>query len=336
MQKNNQGSEAGIPCKGIITYRNFKNDQAVAFALLRMFGKKKYPGIEKAPFIFWDLNEGTPDKKPASEWQKQGYVLVSVGNSKYDDHWPKHEGKETCSALLVAEDLGIAKEPFLQELLKNTLQRDLTGQGHPMMIYTFLKLMHKSYPDQPGEVMSWYLQAIESLILNEFNLIKKTGEEFKKNSEQNSCWHLGKEIIVSSFTSDDQDMSRFARSKEGANADVTVQRNRKGQVVIQTKNSSRIDLDQVIMLIRVEEKRVQKKNGFLKEDVLKSPGTLPEVPEWYYDSNARRILNGSGAAPNVPATQIPFDRLICIILKGLRETQARNGNSRVREEKISR
>lgn len=310
---------ATTACKGIITYKRFKNDQAVACALLQMFGREKYPGIDKAPFIFWEVNQGTPDGRSAAEWENDGYVLIAVADGKYDDHSSKHRNIKTCCAVLVAEDLGIADMPYTEGILKHTLHRDLTGEGHPMMIYTFLKFMHDQYPDRPADVMAWYLQAIDAYIVSEYNLFKKTGEEFKKVSTVVSCQHAGKKITVASFISDDTEMAKFARSKHGAKADVTIQKNLKGQVCILTKNNSYINLAAVIRLLRLEEKKIGGTNVFIAEDELVKPGTLPQIKEWYYDHNARRILNGSGAAASTPATKVPFERIIQLILTGLQK-----------------
>ncbi|HWC57376.1 MAG TPA: hypothetical protein VG621_00255 [Candidatus Paceibacterota bacterium] len=332
--KNNQSfTDAKIPCKGIVTCYGFKNDQGVSIALLRLFGKNKYPGVENAPFIFWENSEKTPDGRPAEEWEKDGYILVSVANSKHDDHLLKHRGEKTCSALLVAEDLGIKDQPYLKELLKATFQRDSTGQGTSMDIYHFLKLMHLEWgKTNPSGVMEWYLQAIEALIVNEWKFFERTLKEFKEKAAIKNCWHQGKKITIASFESDDENMSRFARSKHGAKADVTIQKNSCGHVYIGSKTNSFIDFDEIVRLVRIEENKM-KTDKHIPEEKLKLPGKLSEVEEWYYGKNERRILNGSLNNTQTPATKIPFEKIISLVMRGLQK-QVRYGNGIEKVKKV--
>ncbi len=309
-----------VPCKGIITYRRFKNDHGVSFALLRTYGKKKYPGIEKAPFLFWDVSQGTPDGRSAEEWETEGYVLVGIANSKYDDHDAKHRGEKTCCAHMVAKDLEIFEAPYLKNLLDFTLLRDMTGCGHFMMIMHTLKLMHDAYSkSDPAGIMEWYLQALELYIENEHKVFVKTPEEFKRSAKIHKCSHRGREVRVAVVVSDNTSMGRYARNKE--DIDVVIQKNSNGNVIIMTKTSTCVDLDETIELIRCEEIRAQNIQVSFSKERFTSAGTLKEIKEWYYDRNSRAIYNGSENATTTPPTKISFERLVSMVISGLKRTR---------------
>ncbi len=54
-------------------------DEVVAYILALLYGRRIWPGINKAKVMFWDAGAKTPDGRPAHEWQSEGYLLIGVG-----------------------------------------------------------------------------------------------------------------------------------------------------------------------------------------------------------------------------------------------------------------
>lgn len=156
--------------------------------------------------------------------------------------------------------------------------------------------------------ITWWLQ-------KQIKFFTKTKAEFEKWANVFSCLHKGREVIVVAIQSDDTEIGAYARSGYGAQANIVIQQNGKGQVSISSQKRANICFDDVIVAIRKKEAKL--KNIQFSGLNLGADGTLPEIPEWYYDKPSARLLNGALSAPNVPATKINFEELVSIVKAGL-------------------
>lgn len=100
-------------------------DEVVGVWLARTYGDSKYSGLNKAAVRFVEEDPLGGDQR----FDREGLYCIGTGKGRCDDKGPDGKRKaKKCSALLVAEDLGIEKNPELVSLLEETLRCD-TGKG---------------------------------------------------------------------------------------------------------------------------------------------------------------------------------------------------------------
>lgn len=302
----------------IVTHKRPHVDEIVAIVLLQQYGRTMFPGIEKAKIEFWDAGNKTPDGKNWKQHHQEGRLLIGVGSSCFDEHpsTDKDRADEHCAATLVAKYLGISDKPELEQLLRYTLTNDTKGGNSPFDLAALITLGNKTWFDtDPQGILEWSMQPITWWLQKQIKFFTKTKAEFEKWANVFSCLHKGREVIVVAIQSDDIEIGAYARSGYGAQANIVIQQNSKGQVSISSQKRANICFDDVIVEIRKKEaklKHVQYSGLNLGAD-----GTLPEIPEWYYDKPSARLLNGALSAPNVPATKIDFEDLVSIVKRGL-------------------
>ncbi len=85
--------------------------------------------------------------------------------------------------------------------------------------------------------------------------------------------------------------------------------------MISSQKRAKICFNEVIIELRKKEARF--KNISYSGLKLDDDGTIPEIPEWYYDKPAARILNGALSAPNVPVTKIPLEEIVKLVQREL-------------------
>ncbi|MBI4050816.1 MAG: hypothetical protein HY396_02475 [Candidatus Doudnabacteria bacterium] len=164
-----------IPVRSIAFHKWVHFDEAAAFFLARQYGADIFPGIESAAFQFWGTG-GTPDGKTAEEWlQKRGVLCFGIGSGPFDEHVGDH-GKRMaheCSATLIAEYLGVRKNLELNDLLNYVLATDEAPIQSPMSLPTILKDVNLLYRDEPAEVVSWLLPAIEAHVQRRERILQR-------------------------------------------------------------------------------------------------------------------------------------------------------------------
>jgi hypothetical protein len=70
----------------IVTHVRPHLDEILAILFLRRFGESRFPGVSTAKLVLWDAGPLTPDRRPASDYANEGYVLIGVGGSRFDEH----------------------------------------------------------------------------------------------------------------------------------------------------------------------------------------------------------------------------------------------------------
>ncbi len=132
----------------------------------------------------------------------------------------------------------------------------------------------------------------------------------------------GETLKLSVIRSDSPTAANVARSERNGNgADVTLVVRSTGNVALFTNQRLRLDLDDVIALLRLAEDQYRGRDNHYRWSMLTEDGTLHNTPEWYYQHDAHMILNGSRTAQNVPPTAIPPERVLRCIRFGLDPTQ---------------
>ncbi len=318
----------------IITHKRPHLDEIVAILLLQLYGEKVFPGVSTAVFQFWDASQKTKDGRPWQAWQDEGNILIGVGGGRFDEHATLHvERKENeCASTLVAKALRIHDEPWLQSLLKYTTNVDTKGGTNPFSIESLIRLANKTwFENDPESFMEWALQSVRLYLDDQIKFFTESKKEYDEGADTHEVYHNGRRINVVTIDSDDAGVAAYARSQ---GADVVVQTNSTGHLYITSQNRSRICFDEVIKLLRAKEMTLNKFHHKMHAMALSREGNTPGSEVWYYDKQAKRILNGGPSAPEVKPTKIPFETVAALGFAGLNEktfhsqhyTNCRNGN----------
>jgi len=302
----------------IITHPRPHFDEVFAIWLLKKFGEEKFPGISSAKISFL-AQEIEPPLDFDKKMEQEGKILVGIGGGRFDEHPTlQKEGKiGECAATLVAKDLGVEKLPELQRMLEFVRNHELKGAGHPFDIDCMMKVLYQYYEKNPEKVIEWAMVAIEAKYQEQVKFFSQTQEEFKKKAKIEIInLSDGRKIKLVVIVSDDERMHKFARYQ---GAGIFVQKGSQGNVQIHTNKKDRIDLYDVVKVIRLKEQ--EKKGRILTKDWedLVREGRVEGAEEWWFDIKAQRLLNGS-LTIKAPPTHLSLEEIIEAIKIGIDDT----------------
>lgn len=309
----------------IPTHKKPHIEEVASLVLLEDYGENVFPGIKNAKVVFWDAGWQTPKNQTWEQLNRQGvFPAIGCGGSIFDEHdtptRPRIEGE--CSLTLIIKALGLDQEMWLEKVTKYCLVTDLKGGSHPYDPASIIKLINDEWFDRdPQYALQLAKQIVKVMFNDQIRFFNEAGSAYRGCSEVHEGFHNRKKIKVISLVTDDSNMAKYARSKFGDEADVVIKKDSLGHVYISTAKKSNINLDDVIALLRLEEMRI-KTNGKpvnTKLGDLQVAGTMVGVEEWHYEPTHPAIFNGSKTATEKPATKIPFERIIYIVLFGLNE-----------------
>lgn len=315
----------------IVMYPRPHPDPICALFLLREFGEQKFPGITKAKVEYWNK---LPDNKTSDQLETEGYVLLDLGNGKFDHHEASHGPNSDCASTLVAKFLGVDQKPELKKLLQYVTRDDLEGRGiiskdpidRAFGLSALIMNLNRDYPEHPDYV----LETVYRIFLAHYH------EEYRRKvlmpQEWESLQHSGKakqfsihrpervyRIIM--VESDSTTLVGFLRALKRIQADIVVQRRSSGHTNIITNQNNRggvIDLRKTAKAIRQLE--AQKQNISLahySEVDIEKPGRLPEVPQWYFDTAAKTLQNGGAASQGISPTHLSLEDIQNALTKSL-------------------
>ena len=271
--------------------------------------------------IYKDPNAGSV--KTNEEHIQAGEILIDVGTGPYNHHGKKNQ---TTASLLVAQDLGIDRDPSLSKLLRYTERDDKFGLGtisKDPLDKTFglsglVSSMNKEYPDDPDKVVNTIIPLLDAHYLQENRRIVELPKIFDELSKNGKI----KEVKLQDFKailveSDNVSLPGFLRAQAGGQYDIVVQKRSSGHVNILSrpqKNREKILLERLAAVIRTSE--IYSETGKESEktyEELSAPGKINEVPNWYYDPATNSIQNGGISIDSTPPTKIPWEHFSEII-----------------------
>ncbi|MCX6808242.1 MAG: hypothetical protein NTW50_01060, partial [Candidatus Berkelbacteria bacterium] len=97
-------------------------DAILCILLLWLFGESKFPGISRAKLDFVSAADGFDQANPSNS----NVIAVDIEGGQFDHHDGEKSSK--CSAILVAEYLGVNKDPSLTKILDTVNLSDTTGK----------------------------------------------------------------------------------------------------------------------------------------------------------------------------------------------------------------
>lgn len=132
--------------------------------LARKFGEKRFPGIRTAQLVFGGMGGQLYKNESADEyWEPNGTLLLGVGAGRLDEHpGPETESKEgKCSFLLLAEALGVDRDPALRPIQMFLANNDLKGGSQPFDIAGITGSLYRQYPDEPEKAIAWVTRILD-------------------------------------------------------------------------------------------------------------------------------------------------------------------------------
>ena len=303
-------------------------DEITAIWLLRNFGEEKFPGIKTATLKYWTKS---PDVRKAEDYERDGVILIGIGGGRFDEHTglngKRKEGE--CATTLVAKALGIENDPCLEKILSFVANSDLKAVGQPFDLAYITKILHQQYHDTPEDVIAWVTTGIEAKYYEQDRFWNSTKAEFEKTAKVEEIRGPGNKLFkMTSFVSDDEQMSKFARSVHGGRAAIIVQKCSKGNVQIFTNKNLGLTLYDVAQLIRIEEQRAKGRIVTTNWKILGSEGRVAGAEEWYFHESGQMLLNGSLTSKDVPPTRLSFNEIKEIVQVGIDIDQFQSGRFR--------
>lgn len=304
----------------IVTHERPHLDEYLAIFLLRKFGEDKFPGVSKATIVYWNSGGQVPDARTANDYEKEGALLVGIGGGCFDEH-PTADGDRKegeCAATLVAKALGIADDPSLEKILKFAVNNDLKAAAHPFDIAYVAKVMHQQYPNNPEIVMEWVMAGLEAKYHEQASFFNETKKEFDRVAEIEVIQGpRGKMLKMATVVSDDEQMSKFARSVYGGSIAVVIQKKSLGNIQIYTNRQYGLTLYDVAQMLRLAEQEKKGKVITREWKILASEGKVQGAEEWFFHYAGQMLLNGSLTATSVPPTKLSLDKIREIVRIGV-------------------
>jgi hypothetical protein len=305
----------------IICYHPLQPDTVCALVLLKKFGEKKYPGISMAKVEF--VTE-LPKGKNAEILEHEGILCLDLGGGRFDHHKQARVLERFSVCDLVARDLGIVTDPSLEKILTYARRDDLEGKGtisrdtidRAFGLSALIQNLNRHYLGHPEKV----LETIAPLLLAHLKEEQKRAYEYP--AEYRKKWDEGKidafvveqvrdrQIRCVLIESDVTGMAGFLRAHPEIRADIVAQRLSSGHINVITRQERRLDLREVVAVIRVEELKA-KKFPFDRVDWrgLYNKGKMREATEWYYDTAANTIQNGGMLAEITRPTNLTLQEI---------------------------
>lgn len=296
-------------------------DGIISCFLLTQFGEEHFPGIKNAEYVFWiDI----PKEKNVEDLKKEGYILLDIGGGMFDHHAKSTGGREKCMSQMVAEYLGVHKDPSIKKLLEYARRDDLEGRGtvskdpidRAFGLSGLINNLNRSLPDDQEIV----LRIVMHLIVAHYIEERKRSEDFPKEYEEKIKNNKAQLYIIEtvrgpiklvSIETDEIGIAGYLRAQR--QIDIVVQKMSSGHVNIITQQKHMFDLSEIAKFLRIAEAQENGSQGMLIETELSNPGRVTGVDEWYFDSRARTIQNGGIRPQWTKATALPLPAIVEIV-----------------------
>ena len=211
----------------MVMHRKPHWDEIFALWLARFIGGEEvFPGINNAQPLFWDELKGNSTEE---EYIRSGYLLIGLGFGRFDDkvhNGARKEGK--CSAILMAEALGVADDQRFSQLLKFSLAADTQPKVGFLDPADMVKLLHNNNPDKPEVAICYAFDAIDAHWKQQKRFFGEVSEEYAKlirtvpetyRRIKNGVME-GLDLVV--LRTDSPDLVAFGRSDHGGRAAVLI------------------------------------------------------------------------------------------------------------------
>lgn len=290
-------------------------DELMAMILLRDYGEEKLPGVSVATFRYL-----TKDDNLEELTRREDVVLLGVGASFrdstnahriFDEHVADGDKsqKDDCAATLAAKFLGLDQEFRWRKILKYVLHTDKNPPNLTLdLSATVMRFQHQG----------WGLHAVVGRVEPDLHAMLTEQGQFANISmesiQEEELTINGEKHWMAVIEGDDYQAPGFARM---FGATVVVVKNPNGQVQVLTNNSLRLDMRDVLRILRSREEWTRGNRLNIQWRELEQEGTLTEYPTWFFHKDANNILNGGHARPDIPPTKLTLPDVIDAVKIGL-------------------
>lgn len=265
------------------------------------------------------LIEKFGNKKFFEKYAPERVIKIGVEGGVFDEH-PKFAGqrkKDECAATLVAKALGVSEDPCLKEILEFVRTHDLkTG---PFEVGDIVNLIHQQFPDNPKVAVNWARMALEAKYQRQLRFF--AAKERFEPVEIEEVKIEERMLKIAIILSDEEEMSKVARSSYGGKAAIVIQKKSSGNVSILTNPRLRppLHLRDVARMIRFSEQETKGKIVTRDWRLLGAEGKAEGAEEWYYYPvlGGEGLFNGSHIDPNLPPTKLSLEKIKELVKIGI-------------------
>lgn len=312
-----------FPTNTVLTHRRAHGEELYAYFLALTFGREEFVGIQTASLDFIDAGSTRYKGMDAYQAVQNGVLALGVLGGAFDEHPIGEDGERAnghCVATLMAKHLGLEQNIALWPMTKHVLKNDLEGESSgPLDLCRVINDMHRLHPGKDEMVAKWALPAFEALYERQRQFAEEAPKELERGLREVNRLpnRAGYDLVT--VRSDNELLAAYAKSKNVAA--VLLQINRKGQMIVHTNPTYRLDLSEVACLLRRAE--AERRNLPITKDQarLRGEGRLGDgIWHVFVDGKEGRILkimNGSLTAPNTEPTLLGMKEVLAIIRAGL-------------------
>lgn len=284
--------------------------------------EEKYPGIASAKIEFWGTGGGTPDGRTAEEWEKKGVLVFGVGGGRFDEHGTlsRQRKRQECASSLFVKDLGLNHDLALWGMLQYVKDNDLTGAKYSDNgEWDFSSMIRTLYYGSRKYQLCDFQKILEQAQLvfrsryRERRDFGEAMEEFNKNASIEEVLVADGNVRMATIVSDNELIHKAATTEKCGQVEIVVVQRSTGHVQIFISHSVRLDLRNVLRLLRMYERTAKGELQLVTDwRELEREGSLVGYEEWYGHSDFA-ILNGSLTAINVPPTRQSLEQIKGIV-----------------------
>jgi len=294
-------------------------DEIVAYLQLRNHGEEHLPGVSTAKFRCLTQEDNLEELA-----KREDVVLLGLGadfqnesNSHriFDEHVVNGDKsqKQECTATLTAKFLGLDQEFLWRQILKYVLHTDKSIPSLTLdPAATVMRLQ------QQGWALTVVTSYVEVAVLAKLEDAKQFANISMEDIQQEELTIRGEKHWIAIMETDHPKAPSFARM---FGATVVVVKNPNGQVQVLTNNSSRLDMRDVLRILRSREEWAKGNKLDIQWRELEQEGTLTQYPTWFFHKDANNILNGGRARPDISPTKLTLPDVVAAVKIGLEENR---------------
>jgi len=298
-------------------------DTIVAIFLLKKFGGEMFGNIMDATIT---IRPSLPEGETFETLLAAGTLALDLGGGPLD-----HHNKKQCTSELVAQYLGITRDPSIAQLLAYAKRDDKQGKGtlsrdqldRAFGLSGLIAALNKAYPGEPMYVATATLPLLEAhwRSANEHYVeLPRDVAHKKQNGEyaEHVVAQGARTLKLVAVISDKPAMPTYLRSAHGGRADIVLQKAQDtNHLCVLTRQDRGINLEKIAALMRLREAELAGIELPESEDYISQVGRIDEVPHWYFDPATNSLLNGGIHSKDVPPSGIAWDEAVAIVRAGL-------------------
>ncbi len=326
--------------KRIAVHSRIHLDEVVAVWLIFKFGGDLIKNLHELEIIVWPSGNSTPDGKSVRNHILAGLLPIGVGGGVTDEHSRNgsgHYGKS--SAEIIAELLGVQNLPELKQILKMVHSDDVEGSSSFDQLGPLVLALSNEWADSPKSVVDYFSILLDALYerqcrfvegRKEIAQIEKEARKERDDYRVQSIWIHGEKLRLITIESDNDQIVNSAWSR---GYDAVIKRCSSGHTqVLANKRVTLAELDRVATRLRINELHRRGKGNQIRKTNLSLDGHLSVAPEWYYQREAGRIMNGCHSATGVSPTRLSLEDIRKIVLAAINPPGRKTVQIKKREE----